>query len=149
MNNMNLHTLLIISMIGLFACKNNNTDSNTDIIIPDFHVTDDEVYITQEYVDSLTQNRQQRLIDLRRNLGFDCVNIVGNGFVNLKIKVLPDGSYKDVEILEKEGVDVEPIRECVNKYFEENTLHLGELKDLPSSGKTTNKHPHVYTLLLY
>jgi len=146
---MKLYTLFFILMIGVFSCNNNDSKVNQVIEKPDFPVTDDDSYITQEYVDSLKLNRQQKLVTLRAELGFNCVNLLNNGHVNLKIKVYPDGKYDDVEILKMEGLDIVPIRDCVDNYFEENKLNLGALKDLPSSGKTTNKHPHVYTLMLY
>ena len=136
-------------MFSFFACQN-TSDKAPQAQVPGDTVTEDELYITQQYVDSLDKNRKQKLVDLRRELGFDCVELVDGDYVNLKIKVYPDGSYSEVKVLEKEDVDIEHIRSCINTYFEKNKkLNLGMLKDLPGSGKTSNTHPHVYTLLLY
>ena len=131
------------------ACKNDASSNVTNPSVPDQPVTEDQAYITQEYIDSLTSARQQNLIDLRREIGFNCVNLVGNKHVSLKIKVKPDGTHEDVEVLDDPELDLTEIRKCVNEFFETHDLNFGKLMDLPSSGKTTNKHPHVYTLLIY
>jgi len=142
-----LSTLVLL----LASCKGDNSTS-VDPVIPKDPVTEDESYITQEYIDSLNLNRQQRLIDLRRDLAFECVDIMEGKFIRFKIKVYPDGSYDETEVLEDTDIEVnfDVIRKCVEDYLGKNqNLNLGELKDLPSSGKNTNKHPHVYTLLIY
>ena len=130
----------------LISCQNQNGKQAQN---PDHPVSEDDKYITQEYVDSLTKNRQQNLVDLRRDLAFSCVDLMPDQYIHVKLKVMPDGSYEDPEILDKEEVDMESIRDCINNYFKKNKIYLGELKDLPSSGKTTNSLPHVYTLLIY
>ena len=141
---------ILLAMTALLAsCKNDAGSSGAEIKLPDHPVTEDQAHITQEYIDSLNTARQQNLIDLRRDLGFNCVDIVPGKYVSLKIKVHPDGRYDDVEVLDDPELDLEPIKTCVNTYFEERDLNFGKLMDLPSSGKTINKHPHVYTLLIY
>jgi hypothetical protein len=141
--------ICIVVLLGFTSCQNDASKSSGPKV-PDHPVTEDEAYITEAYIDSLEKNRKQRIIDLRRELSFNCVDLVDNSYVNMKIKVYPDGKYDNIEVLEKEDVEMDSIRACINDYFSKNTkLNLGELKDLPSSGKTTNKHPHVYTLLIY
>lgn len=141
--------VLFLCIALAYACRQSSDAKHVQPSVPGHPVPQSESHITQEYIDSLTQNRQQRIIDLRREVGFHCVNLLDNDYVHMKIKVMPDGSYKDIEVIEKEGIDMETIRDCITNYFKENKWELGELKDLPSSGKTTNQHPHVYTLLIY
>ncbi|MGA0258207.1 MAG: hypothetical protein ACO3M5_04870 [Saprospiraceae bacterium] len=143
--------LLSFLFLLIVSCKEDKSTS-VDPVIPNDPVTEDEMYITQEYIDSLKLNRQQRLIDLRRDLAFECVDIMEGKFIRFKIKVYPDGTFDETQVLEDTDIEVnfDVVRKCVNDYFAKNKkLKLGELKDLPSSGKNTNKHPHVYTLLIY
>lgn len=136
--------ILLVSVLAL-SCKNDNSQP----AVPEHPVADDEKFITEAYVDSLETNRKQRLIDLRRDLGFNCVDLMPNEYINIKLKVYPDGKFDDPEVLDKEGVPMDSVRNCIENYFNTHDLDLGILKDLPASGKTTNKFPHVYTLLIY
>ncbi len=144
------HILFSFAILLLIvSCRNGDSSNAANPNNPSHPVTQDQSYLTEEYVDSLIKNRQQLLIDFRREIGFECVNLMDGSYLHLKVKVYPDGSYDDLEVLDKEEVDMKPIRDCVYKYIEEMKPNFGKLRDLPSSGKTTNRHPHVYTLLIY
>jgi len=139
-------TCLVLCMLTAVSCR---TDGNKQPSVPADPVTEDEKHITQAYIDSLTLNRQQSIMDLRRELGFECVDLVNNDYIHVKIKVYPDGRYDEVKVLEKEGLQIDSIQQCVESYLNSHDLDLGILKDMPGSGKTINQHPHVYTLLIY
>ena len=135
----------LICILLLVSCNNNSGGPQN----PDLPVSDDQTFITQAYIDSLKANRQHNLVDLRRDLAFKCVDLMNNDYVHVKLKVHPDGTFESPEVLDKQGVDMETIRQCIDQYFKDNSIELGPLVDLPSAGKTTNTLPHVYTLLIY
>ena len=138
--------ILLGSLSVLIACNNSGSSEPS---VPYHHVEEGERFLTPEFIDSLTKNRQQRMVDLRRELGFECVDLMDRDYINMKIKVYPDGNYDEVTVLEKEGVDTQAIEECIKKYLSDYKINLGILRDLPDAKKKMNKHPHVYTLLIY
>ena len=135
---------LLVLLISFWACKNDPPaakKTNVEII--------NETTITPELVDSLANNRMEILTELRKNIGFQCNKTINQGFLYFKIKIDSNGAYSDIEVPPKDGLDHEPIEECIKNYMRDNPLDLGIIREMPDSKYGAIPRTKTYTLRVY
>jgi|GEM_PF-7081718 len=139
------YSFLFLVFCIFVACKNETASdvkmSKVDII--------NNTTITPELVDSLSQNRIERLSDFRKDVGYHCGEGIIDAFLYFKIKIDSNGKYSEVEVPEKDGLNHVSVQECIIKYLEENNPDLGIIREMPDSKYGAVPRVKTYTLRVY
>lgn len=140
------YTTLLLIIFLQFSCKTDSPKKKMQLSPVD---AINATVITPELVDSLSTNRMDIISEIRKDVGYHCGIHINQNFLYFKITIDSNGKYSNIEVPESEGVDHVVIEECIKKYFLENDLDLGIIREMPESKYGAIPREKTYTLRVF